>query len=413
MKLLRIMIVGGFLIGLIVVVIFFNITKQRLLIVHSYNKEYAWTRDVDIGIQRIFKNKSDYVMRWFYMDTKRHPWEYYKVNSGLAVQKLVNNWHPAVVIAVDDDAQKFAMQFLINRTDVQVVFAGVNNSTTDYGYDKAINVTGILERLPLTALKETLLEIAERLNIKYPPRVLFLGDKSATVRGDEEFFSTFDWKPLRRMQSRLVETYDEWKKAVYEAVDITDFIVVSNYRQILRTRDATVLVPADELIAWTERNSHPIVIGTNVFYASDGGMLAIGTSPYEQGMVAAKMAKDLLDNPGKVAKSIPITISKEFVVSMRESRIQAHHIQLPSVYAAAAKTADNYYEGFDDEASMEIPNINTFKTPIALSSSITSMRKKTTAAVATMVVKKTIKKVNRSVRNKTKSVKRIKKRVIE
>lgn len=385
MKILRTGVISLFLLGLVIAVIVFNITKPRLLIVHSYNKEYVWTRDVDVGIRRILKNKSDYVMRWFYMDTKRHPWENYKINSGLAVQKLVNNWHPSVIIATDDDAQKFAMKFLVNRSDVQIVFAGVNNDTVDYGYDKANNVTGILERLPLAALKETLLEITGHLNIQHSPRLLFLGDKSVTVKGDEEFFSSFEWKPLQKMPSRLVETYDEWKNAVHEAASITDFIIVSNYRQILYNKDNTILVPAEELIAWTEKNSRPLVIGTNVFYASDGGMLAIGTSPYEQGEVAAKIAKDLLDNPGKTAKSIPIVISKEFVVSMREARIQAHHVKLSSVYTAAAKSADNYYEGSNEEMDLSVATVK----PVVESTS--SMYKKN-IKYAKKFIKKSVKK---------------------
>lgn len=366
MKRLHLIVITVFLIGLIIVIVSFNIAKKRLLIIHSYDKEYFWTRDVDIGIKRILNSKGEYVIRWFYMDTKRHPWEQYKINSGLAVQKLVNNWHPSVIIAVDDDAQKFAMKFFNNRNDIQIVFAGVNNEAEDYGYDKANNVTGILERLPLTALKETLLEIVEYSKIKYPPRIMFLGDKSTTVVGDEAFFSSFNWEPIQRIESRLVETYDEWKKAVHEATQKTNFIIVSNYRQILRTKNGTELVPPKELINWTEHNSYPAVIGTNVFFASDGGMLAIGTSPYEQGETAAKMAKELLDNEGKLAKSIPIVISKEFVVSMRASRIKAHHIQLSSVYTAAAKSADNYYEGSkEEEFSVPAPvNEATIKTVV-------------------------------------------------
>lgn len=344
MRKLRLSVILVFLVGLGFMVISFNTTKPRLLILQSYDKEYAWSKDVDIGIKRILNNKNDYSMRWFYMDTKRHPWKDYKVNTGLAVQKLIDSWQPSVVVAVDDDAQQFAMKHFVNHPDVKVVFAGVNEEAAAYGYDKAANVTGILERLPLSALKETLLGMAQPLKLGHPPRVMFLGDRSETVIADERYFGRFDWSPLNRVDSRLVETFDEWKEAVRSAEGKVDFIVVSNYRKVLRVKGEKELVPPKELIDWSEQNSKPPIIGTNVFFSQDGGMLAIGTSPFEQGEVAASIAKDLLDHPDKSTRDIPLQVTRQFVVSMRASRMSQRNFKLPSVYEAAARSSNNFYK---------------------------------------------------------------------
>jgi hypothetical protein len=266
MKNLRLMFIFAFLFGLVVLVIGFNTTKPRLLILQSYDKSYTWSHEVDVGLQRVLGNSPDYTVRWFYMDTKRHPWTEYKVNVGRAVQKLVNSWQPAVVIAVDDDAQKFAMQFFNGRSDVKVVFAGVNNDAEAYGYDTAPNVTGILERQPLDAVQETMQIVARNMNLDHPARVIFLGDQSETVIADEAYFRSIDWKEFRLQPSRLVDTFDEWKEAVRLIQQEADFIVVSNYRKILRKKYGTELVPPYELITWTETNSHIPVIGTNVFF---------------------------------------------------------------------------------------------------------------------------------------------------
>jgi ABC-type uncharacterized transport system substrate-binding protein len=343
MKKLRLIFVFSFLLGLAVLIIGFNTTKPRLLVLQSYDKDYAWSREVDVGIRRVLGSRSEYAVRWFYMDTKRHPWKDFKVNAGRSVQKLINSWQPAVVIAIDDDAQQFAMKAFNNRPDVKVVFAGVNSAASAYGYDKASNVTGILERLPLDAVRETMLIASKSRNLTSPARILFLGDRSETVVADEAYFRGFDWAPLQVQASQLVETFDQWKASVQLAQQQADFIVVSNYRKILRTAGGSDLVPPQELIDWTEQNSRVPILGTNVFFAQDGGMLAIGTSPYEQGEVAMRMARDLLDHPDKPTGAIAIETTRQYVVAMRASRMQARQFKLPSVYESAARSSNNFY----------------------------------------------------------------------
>lgn len=343
MKNLRLIMISVFLLALIAMVVVFNTAKPRLLILHSYDKEYTWTRDVDVGIERVLKDKNEYSTRWFYMDTKRHPWKEYKVNAGKTVQKLVESWQPNVVIAVDDDAQEYAMKAFANRPDIKIVFSGVNDSLERYGYDKAVNVTGIQEIKPFNPLKETLLLIASSQKHVGPVRIMFLGDTSESVRNDEKEFMKFNWAPIALVRSQLPQTFDEWKAAVdLAAKEKVDFIITANYRKILRNQQGKALMPANEVISWTQANSKVPVVGTNVFFVDDGGMLAIGTSPYEQGAVAVAMANEILRH-GKSPAAIPKQSTRQFIVAMRESGIKKWNIKLPAVYEAAAQSSANFY----------------------------------------------------------------------
>lgn len=282
-------------------------------------------------------------MRWFYMDTKRHPWQDYKVNAGKAVQKLITSWQPTVVIAVDDDAQEYAMRYFANRPQVKIVFAGLNGEPETFGYDKASNVTGILERKPYAALKETLLLITAARPGTRPPRILFLGDTSESVRQDAAAFAKFDWAPIVVLDQRFANTFDDWKDAVaFAAKHQADFIVTANYRKILRNPGAKILVPHREVVQWTETHSRVPLLGTNAFYVEDGGMLAVATSPYEQGEAAAAMALQLLRN-GKPARAIPMQSTQHFVIALRASSLQQWGIKLPAVYEAAARASANFY----------------------------------------------------------------------
>lgn len=343
MKKLRLAMIVLFLVALAATVVVFNTTKPRLLILQSYDRDYAWTRDVDVGINRVLKDRNDYSVRWFYMDTKRHPWHDYKVNVGKTVEKLIENWQPNVVIAVDDDAQEYAMKTFINRPDIKIIFSGLNGSPADYGYDKANNATGILERKPLDAVKETLLLIASSQGRTRPLRIMFLGDASESVHHDEQEFRKFDWGPIQVLDSRFAKTFDEWRSAVeFCNNNNVDFIITANYRKILRKKDAKGLMPVHEILQWTDQNSHVPVIGTNAFFVEDGGSLAIGTSPYEQGEVALSMVNDILYK-GKKTSDIPVQSTRQFVVAMRASGIKRWNIKLPTVYESAARSSANFY----------------------------------------------------------------------
>ena len=80
----------------------------------------------------------------------------------------------------------------------------------------------------------------------------------------------------------------------------------------------------------------------NGFFTEVGGMLAIGTSPYEQGEVAAQKALAIIldrKNPNELAPES----SQHFIVTMSGSKMAAHHFILPRVYEAAARTGDKFY----------------------------------------------------------------------
>ncbi len=343
MKKARLLIVMLFLVTLAATVVSFNMTKPRVLVVQSYDKEYAWTRDVDVGINRVLTEKNAYSLRWFYMDTKRHPWTEFKVNAGRTVTKLIERWQPTVVIAVDDDAHEYALKNFANRPEVRIVFSGVNNSAEKYGYGKAANVTGILEKKPYRALRETLLLMGTLQGKTQPLRIMFIGDGSDSVRGDEEDYRKFDWGPIQVQESRFADTFDQWKAAVdFANRNKIDYLVTANYRKILRKAGGRELVKPNEVLKWTEANSRIPMIGTNAFYVEDGGVLAIATSPYEQGEVAAAMVNEILYK-GKTPRQIPVQSTQHFVVAMSESGLKRWKIQLPPVYEAAARSSANFY----------------------------------------------------------------------
>ncbi len=334
-----------FFIQFIIMLLVFNLNKPRLLIIHSYYHDYSWVKEVNEGINQILKKENNYCIRWHYLDTKRHPWANYKIQAGKVARRLISDWKPDLIITIDDDAQEYVGKHYINDSSLKIVFCGVNNDLKKYGYNNAANVTGILERPPLDAVKEGLFTIFQTGKDSLPLRVFFIGDKSETVIGDEEWCRKFNWNPIQYSGSELVDYFDDWKKAVLKARSQADVILVSNYRRVMRYRNMPdgELVPPDEIIGWTEANSAIPVIGVNIFFSEDGGMLGIATSPNEQGEAAAKMAVDILNNKTDTAK-IPVLKTSRFVVTMKESLITKHGYKIPMIYEACARTGNNFYK---------------------------------------------------------------------
>lgn len=301
-----------FLCASLVFLVAYNFTKPRLLILHSYDLGYSWTRDMNEGLQRVLKNYASPIVYYEYMDTKKHPSHAYKQKTGLLVRKMIDRLQPHVIIALDDDAQEHAARFYLNDPHIKIVFAGVNTDAFAYGYDRATNVTGVLERLPLDALKEALSSLPKRFGDTV--RIINMGDESGTVRKDEEAILKFNWGPqVALIDSILVHSFEEWKEAIENVNKRADALFLTNYRNIHRTKAPdSPLVPPQEVMAWTMQNTHIPVIGANGFVVEDGADFALGTSPFEQGELAARKAVALLE--GKEPREVPIEQGQYFMV---------------------------------------------------------------------------------------------------
>lgn len=334
-----------FFLALITGIIYLNATKPRVLVLHSYDNDYVWTREINVGLERIFKEHTLVDVRYHNMGTKKKAGKDYLRRAEIAAHQAIDIFKPNVLIAVDDYAQKLVAMNYVNHPTMSIVFAGVNGSIEPYGYDKANNVTGILERKPISALQEviSILSGAMGYSSKYHPKALFLSDSSHSTEIDHQHLETVDWKKVRYLGRQSVETFDEWKEAVMTIEERADFLLVGGYRELLWEKGGSKQVDAKDVMAWTEQHSPVPVIGMNIFNSEDGAMLSLGVSPYEQGEFSAKSAIEIL-GPDKKASDIPIRTSSQFVVGLRRDALKRREIELPQIFEAFARATDNYIE---------------------------------------------------------------------
>lgn len=322
-------------------VVWVNFTKPRVLVLHSYDKDYVWCRDVMAGLDRVFKDTQWFTLRYHYMKTKKFNDADELRRAGIAARHAIDTFRPDVLLTIDDYAQKLAGRHYVDHPSVNIVFAGINGGIEPYGYHQAANVTGILERKQVKAVKEAITLIASGKPAAI--RVLYLSDAALSGQRDVEYVSAFDWRPLVYAGGVIVPDFAAWKEEVGKLEGRVDYLLVSGYRKMHYAPDKPDFVPAAEVMAWTEKNSPIPVIGMNFFNTADGAMLSVGVSPYEQGEVAAQMTLAILRGEKKPA-DIPVQTSSQYVISLNDAALRKRQVTVPKIFEAFARATDNYYQ---------------------------------------------------------------------
>ncbi len=316
-----------------------NAHKPRLLVLHSYDTDYVWTRLVDEGIRRGLAGTSWMTVRRHYMRTKKFSDAPSLRRASIAARKAVEDFRPDVILAVDDYAQKLVGRYYVDHPGISIVFAGVNGDPAAYGYDRAGNVTGILERKQFPAIIEVLSMLAGN---KKGLRLAYLSDPALSGRCDVDAARCCDWSPHELVGCFIATDFGRWRKKVRELAGRIDFLLVSGYRKLPRRVGERGFVPPREVMAWTTAHMNVPVIGMNVFNSRDGAMLSVGVSPYEQGETAARMALDILSGR-RTAAAIPVRSASQYVVSMSASAVRRYNVRVPRVFEAFARATDNFY----------------------------------------------------------------------
>ena len=327
-----------FLICSLIFFTYASLQKPRVLILHSYSTSFAWVRDINVGIQRVLA-KQPYKIQYHYMDTKRNPNPEYKAKAAEVAKQNIIDWEPNVIIAVDDNAQSLVAKEFINNPKIKIVFTGVNAEPEAYGYNTASNVSGLLERIPFDSIKEAFVQILP----KDRRRIVHYSDSSPTSDAVHLEMDSFNWKPIELIEHVKLETFEEWQQAILTADRKADFLFLTHYHTLKRSAEDPAIVPPQEVMEWTMANSPLPDIGCWGFYVDDGGMLALGVSPYEEGDVAAQMAVDILEHD-RPSPELGIKTSRLYVAYARESRLKKYQIKLPKVYESFARATNNYYE---------------------------------------------------------------------
>lgn len=282
---------------------------KKILWVDSYHQGYEWSDELEHGIRGVlYGSGADF--RVFRMDTKRNDTVEYGRAAGERAWRMVREFGPDVVIASDDNAQKYLVVPHLKHAGVPVVFCGVNWDASVYGYPTK-NITGMIEE-DLTG------EMLRHFGVH--ARGKRIGYLSGNVETERKIVDIYNKRFFNgEMKSYLVETLEEFKAAFLKAQSEVDMLYVYNYAGIRNWDPALV----EDFLA---RNTK-IPTGSHNGFMDRLVIFTVAKSSEEQGNFAAKNALRILD--GTLPAAIPIETNKFSHLTVNLKMAQAAGLVLP------------------------------------------------------------------------------------
>ncbi|MDK9708767.1 MAG: hypothetical protein OEL83_17130 [Desulforhopalus sp.] len=271
---------------------------RKILWVSSYHEGYEANDDIERGIRAILKDKA-VQLQVLHMDTKRNDAEDFGVQAGLRALAMVKEFAPDVIIASDDNAQKYLVVPYLLNTGIPIVFCGVNWDASIYGYPTK-NVTGMVE--------VDLIELFEHLGRHARGKRLgYLGGNVETERKVVDIYNDRFFKGS--MKSYLVTSMDEFKTAFLKAQEEVDMLYISNY---------TGIKDWDRIEAELFLSRHArIPTGSHHGFMAPYVVFVVSKSMEEHGVYAASTALKILE--GVSPAEIPVSENSraELILNLR------------------------------------------------------------------------------------------------
>ncbi len=268
--------------------------KKRILLIHSYHKEYNWTAAIGTAVtSHLIKHAPGKLeTKTIYMNTKRNTSERFKKDIGLSIRKFIQKWKPDLIIGSDDNVSKYVISPYFLNGNIPFVFCGLNDDPAIYGFP-GTNVTGIRERDLTLSTYNHLRKYAQGKRIgyltadKYTQKVMALSsEKQLGKKFDKIYFA---------------KDFQDWKK---------HFLIIQEEVDALLMIDVSSLTDWDnkEAIDFIQKNTK-IPTGATSNFSQEYVLLCVAKSAEEHGSWAAKAALKILD--GIKPRNIPIATNKE------------------------------------------------------------------------------------------------------
>lgn len=282
---------------------------KKILWVSSYHRGYEANDDIESGIKAELHN-SGVLLHCVFMDTKRHDSPEFGEAAALKVLDEIKDFHPDVIIASDDNAQRYLVEPYLKNGSIPVVFCGVNWDAAQYGYP-APNVTGMVE----VDLTREMFSLMKRHAAG--ERIGYLSGNVETERHVAEIYNKRFFQ--NKMKSYLVNSMAEFKEKFIEAQRENDMLYFYNYPGI----NDWDPVEAELFISRHIRKP----LGSHNGFMSRFVVFVVAKSLQEHGRYAAQTAMRILD--GVSPNDIALTENQQAELYINLRMAKAASIVLP------------------------------------------------------------------------------------
>jgi ABC-type uncharacterized transport system substrate-binding protein len=316
-----------------------NLEMKKVLIIHSYHKEWGWNIDTEKGIRDGLEENGyilneNYELESFFMDTKisfTSPEQI--LNQANKAIELINNYDPDIVYVNDDNALKFvAIPYTEQNPDKKLpfVFGGINADPENYDLIDSLekpghSITGAVERFPY----QQSFSLVKRM-FPNKSKVVLFADSSESSNFlvdafEKRYLNVVENPALEVIDVVQVSSFEKWKEKIIEYQDKADFIGTLTYHQLKDENNS--VVHASEVVLWTINNNNLPEIGFLQFHAEDGFWMAVGVSPFKTGKYLGEIGSEILN--GKNPSDIPIIDPKLLDVAFNLERSKMLNIDIP------------------------------------------------------------------------------------
>jgi ABC-type uncharacterized transport system substrate-binding protein len=299
-----------------------NYAGKKIVFINSYHEGYEWSDGVERGLHNILDGTGAEV-KFIRLDTVRNQDAEFGKKAGAQAKAEIDAFKPDVIIASDDNAQKYVIVPYYKDTALPVVFAAVNWDASAYGYPTT-NVTGMVEvELPR--------QIVEQL--RPYAKGTRLGFISIDAASDQKTAKTYNDRFFNEeMKLYWAKTMDEFKEAFLQAQNEVDILFMNNNAGD-KNWDP---VEMEKFIL----DNSKIPAGTINSWMTPYSLLALTKVPEEQGEWSAQTALRIVD--GTPASDIPVVENKKGRLILNLSMAE----KLGVVFAPSMlKNAETYPEG--------------------------------------------------------------------
>lgn len=261
-------------------------TGKKVLWVNSYHQGYEWSDGIEQGIRSVLDGTgAELKIAW--LDSKNKPDEASIQAAASQTLAEIDEFQPDVIIASDDNAQKYLVVPYLMDTEQPVVFCGLNWDASIYGYPTE-NITGMVEIELVAELVDHLKQYSAGDTIGY--LTVTSETETKVIKAYNERF--FDGQ----MQVVEVKTFDEFKDAFLEVQDKWDMVFLGNNAGIDRW-------DVDEAEQFFVANTK-VPTGTINSWMAPYALITLAKDPAEQGEWSAQAALQILD--GTPPSEIPV-----------------------------------------------------------------------------------------------------------
>jgi signal transduction histidine kinase/ABC-type uncharacterized transport system substrate-binding protein len=277
-----------------------DISKKRVLVLHSYYQGYKWTDDENAGIESVLKpviGRNNIHIE--HMDTKKVFGDLYSQRLHDVYEVKYNNYKFDLIIVTDNNAFDFMRKYRDKLfPGTPVVFCGVNDVRE--AQLKGLSLfTGINEETDFKTFIELMLKLHPKAK-----EIVFINEWTTTGQEVHAAFTKVIPHFQTSIRFRLLE--DVMIEEIIEQLQSLPSDSIVLYTSFSRDKSGK-LFEYDESISLIARHCKVPVYTThefNIGYGVVGGLLVHG---YDQGQAAAEMALRILQ--GENVANIPVVMT--------------------------------------------------------------------------------------------------------